>query len=117
LVLLLGTPTQATASIDTTALVGSTAGGFSVNQGTANYTIPITMPPGIAGMQPELSINYNSNAGNGQLGMGFSLGGLSVIHRCAKTIATAGVKGGINHNNNARYCLNGQRLIAISGVG
>jgi hypothetical protein len=79
LVLLLGTPTQATASIDTTALVGSTAGGFSVNQGTANYAIPITVPPGIAGMKPELSINYNSNASNGQLGLGFSLGGLSVI--------------------------------------
>jgi hypothetical protein len=77
-----------TASIDTSALVGSTAGGLSINQGAANYTIPITVPPGIAGMQPELSINYNSNTGNGQLGVGFSLGGLSIIHRCSKTIAT-----------------------------
>ena len=68
-------PTQATASIDTSALVGSTAGSLSINQGAANYTIPITVPPGIAGMQPELSINYNSNTGNGQLGVGFSLGG------------------------------------------
>jgi hypothetical protein len=42
---------------------------------------------------------------NGQLGLGFSLGGLSVIHRCAKTIATDGVKGGVNYNNNDRYCL------------
>ncbi|WP_201340072.1 SpvB/TcaC N-terminal domain-containing protein [Isorropodon fossajaponicum symbiont] len=53
-------------------LVGSTAGALSVNQGAANYTIPITVPPGVAGMQPELSINYNSNAGNGILGMGFN---------------------------------------------
>jgi hypothetical protein len=74
LFLLLGVPTQATASIDTSALVGSTAGGLSINQGAANYTIPITVPPGIAGMQPELSINYNSNAGNGQLGVGFWVG-------------------------------------------
>ncbi|CAC9628195.1 hypothetical protein [uncultured Gammaproteobacteria bacterium] len=116
LVLLLGTPTQATASIDTTALVGGTAGSFSVNQGAANYAIPITVPPGIAGMQPKLSINYNSNVGNGQLGVGFSLSGLSAIHRCAKTIVTDGVKGGVNYNNNDRYCLNGQRLIAISGT-
>jgi hypothetical protein len=71
--------------------VGSTAGGFSVNQGTANYTIPITVPPGIAGMQPKLTINYNSNASNGQLGLDFSLSGLSVIHRCAKTIVTDGI--------------------------
>jgi hypothetical protein len=38
LVLLLGIPTQATASIDTSALVGSTAGSLSINQGAANYT-------------------------------------------------------------------------------
>ncbi|WP_201340675.1 hypothetical protein [Abyssogena phaseoliformis symbiont] len=43
----------------------------------------------------ELSINYNSNAGNSILGMGFSLGGLSPIHRCSKTTATDGIKGGI----------------------
>jgi hypothetical protein len=43
-------------------------------------------------MQPELSINYNSNAGNGQLGVGFSLGGLSIIHRCSKTNKVGKVK-------------------------
>ncbi|WP_202776138.1 SpvB/TcaC N-terminal domain-containing protein, partial [Bathymodiolus azoricus thioautotrophic gill symbiont] len=116
LVLLLGVPTQATASIDTSALVGSTAGGLSINQGAANYTIPITVPPGIAGMQPELSINYNSNAGNGQLGVGFSLGGSSIIHRCSKTIATDGTKGGVNYDSNDRYCIDGQRLIATAGT-
>jgi hypothetical protein len=46
--------------------------------------IPITVPPGISGMKPELSINYNSNSGNGLLGVGFGLGGLSAIHRCSK---------------------------------
>jgi hypothetical protein len=39
------------------------------------------VPPGISGMKPELSINYNSNSGNGLLGVGFGLGGLSAIHR------------------------------------
>lgn len=32
-----------------------------------------------------------------------------------KTIATDGVKGGINYDDNDRYCLDGQRLIVISG--
>jgi hypothetical protein len=45
----------------------------------------------ISGMKPELSINYNSNSGNGLLGVGFGLGGLSAIHRCSKTIAIDGV--------------------------
>ncbi|WP_306821624.1 SpvB/TcaC N-terminal domain-containing protein, partial [bacterium endosymbiont of Bathymodiolus sp. 5 South] len=101
--------------IDTSALVGSTTGALSIGQGAANYAIPITVPPGISGMKPELSINYNSNSGNGLLGVGFGLGGLSAIHRCSKTIAIDGVKGGVNYDDNDRYCLDGQRLIAISG--
>ncbi|VVH50865.1 hypothetical protein BPUTSESOX_1104 [uncultured Gammaproteobacteria bacterium] len=101
--------------IDTSALVGSTAGALSVEQGAVNYSIPITMPPGISGMKPELSINYNSNSGNGLLGIGFGLSGLSAIHRCSKTIATDSMKGGVGYNDNDRYCLDGQRLIAISG--
>ena len=116
LIILLGVPIQAKANIDTSALVGSTAGNFSVNQGAANYTIPITIPPGVAGMKPELSINYSSQAGNGLLGIGFSLGGVSAITRCAKTIATDGAKGGVNYNTNDKYCIDGQRLIAISGT-
>ncbi|SMN00333.1 Rhs family protein [uncultured Candidatus Thioglobus sp.] len=118
-VFLFGTSTQTianTSDIDISTLVGSTPGSLSINQGAANYTVPITLPPGAGGMQPELSINYNSNSGNGQLGVGFSLGGLSNIHRCSKTIATDGVKGGISYNNNDRYCLDGQRLIVISGT-
>ncbi|VVM22789.1 hypothetical protein BSPWISOXPB_2355 [uncultured Gammaproteobacteria bacterium] len=52
--------------------MGSTAGALSVEQGSANYTIPIIVPPGISGMKPELSIYYNSNSGNGLLGMGLN---------------------------------------------
>ena len=101
--------------LDTSALVGSTAGALSVEQGVANYAIPIIVPPGISGMKPELSIHYNSNSGNGLLGIGFSLGGLSAVYRCSKTIATDGVKDVVGYDDNDRYCLDGQRLIAISG--
>jgi hypothetical protein len=65
--------------------------------------------------KPELSIYYNSNSGNGLLGMGFKLGGSSAIYRCDKTIATDGMKGGVGYDDNDRYCLDGQRLIAIRG--
>ena len=98
-----------------TELVGKLQGSYSVNQGAFNYSIPIDVPAGINGHIPSLSINYNSQSGNGLLGMGFSLSGLSSIHRCAKTIATDGVKGGINIDENDRLCLDGQRLIAVSG--
>ena len=97
--------------------VGATPGSFKVSEtGAATYSIPITVPPGTAGMAPTLSLNYNSQGGNGPLGVGWSLGGLSAITRCPATIVQDGFKGGINYDGNDRYCLDGQRLVAVSGV-
>jgi len=98
------------------AVVGATPGSFRVSEsGAAIYTIPLAVPPGTAGMAPTLSLNYNSQSGNGVLGVGWSLGGLSVIHRCPATIVQDGFKGGINYDANDRYCLDNQRLVAVSG--
>nr|VFK48536.1 MAG: virulence plasmid B protein [Candidatus Kentron sp. TC] len=97
-------------------LVGSIPGQLGVEQGAAIYTIPIKVPPGAAGMRPDLAITYNSNGGNGLLGVGFSLSGLSTITRCGKTIAQDGAWGGVYYDSRDRFCLNGQRLIAISGA-
>jgi len=41
--------------------------------GTANLSFPLKVPPGRNGLQPQLSINYNSEGGNGWLGLGWSL--------------------------------------------
>ena len=93
-----------------------TPGQFQVSEsGAATYTIPIQVSPGIAGMEPKLSLNYSSQSGNGLLGMGWSIGGLGGVSRCPRTIAQDGAKGGVNYDSNDRYCLDGQRLIAISG--
>lgn len=67
-------------------------------------------------MQPQLSLNYNSQGGNGLLGVGWSLGGLSVIHRCPATKVKDGFIGGINFDSNDRFCLDGQPLVAINGA-
>src|SRR2546427_7311730 len=99
-----------------TTVAGFTPGSFRVNEsGGASYTIPMQVPPGVAGMEPKLALTYNSQAGDGLLGMGWSLSGLSAITRCPQTFAQDGVKGGINYDSNDRFCLDGQRLIAISG--
>jgi RHS repeat-associated protein len=98
------------------AAVGATPGSFRVSEsGAAIYTIPIAVPPGTAGMAPNLSLTYSSQGGNGILGIGWSLSGLSGIYRCPKTIAQNGVKGSINFNNEDRFCLDGQRLIVVTG--
>ena len=95
----------------------ATPGQFAVsNSGAATYTLPIQVPPGTAGMEPKLALNYNSQGGNGLLGLGWSLSGLSAISRCPRTMAQDNVRGAVNYDNNDRYCLDGQRLMAVSGA-
>ena len=95
----------------------TTQGSFSVSEtGAATYAIPISVPPGTSGMEPKLAFTYNSQAGNGLLGMGWGVSGLGVITRCPRTIAQDGVRGSVNYDLNDRYCLDSQRLIAISGA-
>ncbi len=97
--------------------VGTTPGQFAVSEsGAATYTIPIAVPPGTAGMEPKLALSYNSQSGNGLLGVGWSLSGLSAITRCPRTIAQDGVIAGIEYSTNDKYCLDGQRLVAINGA-
>ena len=43
------------------------------NMGTANLNFPIKIPQGRQGMQPQLTITYNSEGGNGWLGLGWNL--------------------------------------------
>ena len=43
------------------------------NKGAANTYIPLQIPAGRSGIQPKLSLNYNSQSGNGPLGMGWSI--------------------------------------------
>src|SRR5712692_8444544 len=103
------------ATLAATTPVGATPGSFAVNQnGGATYTIPITAPPGTAGMAPKLALTYDKQVQNDLLGVGWSVSGLSLIQRCGATIALDGFKGGVNYDNNDRFCLDGQRLIAIN---
>jgi hypothetical protein len=92
-------------------------GKFSVNAaGGASYTIPIVVPPGTAGMIPSLALAYNSQGRNGLVGMGWSVDGLASVDRCPRTLAQDGVRGIINYDANDRFCLDGQRLMVISGT-
>lgn len=99
----------------TTTTVGATAGSFAVGpSGAATYNIPISVPPGINGMQPGIALNYNSQGGNGVAGVGWSISGLSTITRCGATIDRDGFKGGVNLDGNDKLCLDGQRLVPVS---
>ncbi|MEZ5584273.1 MAG: SpvB/TcaC N-terminal domain-containing protein [Candidatus Competibacteraceae bacterium] len=96
---------------------GFTPGEFAVDEsGAAQYTVPLAVPPATAGMGPALVLRYNSRSGNGLLGQDWTLGGLSVVTRCAPSFGQDGFVGGISFDENDRYCIDGQRLIAISGT-
>lgn len=45
----------------------------SLSAGTATFSIPIALPSGRAGVQPSLALSYSTGAGNGPVGIGWSL--------------------------------------------
>ncbi|MBL3529451.1 MAG: hypothetical protein JMN27_17590 [gamma proteobacterium endosymbiont of Lamellibrachia anaximandri] len=96
-------------------LVGSLEGEAQVSQGTLDYTLPVDLPQGPNGLAPGLSISYSPRSPNGVLGIGFKLTGESAITRCPANKEIDGERGGVGFDNRDRYCLDGQRLIAIAG--
>lgn len=54
--------------------------------GTGNFTIPIALPPGRNGFQPELNLVYSTGNGNGHFGLGWSLSIPGVSRKTSKGI-------------------------------
>jgi RHS repeat-associated protein len=91
---------------------GYTPGTFQVSDGgAATYGVDFVIPPGVNGMQPKLGISYSSQGGNGLLGIGWSLRGLSAITRSSKTLAQDGVANGVTFTSEDRFALDGERLV------
>lgn len=85
-------------------------------RGQLTYSRSIFTAPAAGGMAPSLSIDYSSQAGPGIVGLGGSVSGLSAIGRCPKTIANDGATSEIAYDDSDPFCLDGQRLVAVSGV-
>jgi RHS repeat-associated protein len=115
-------------------VVGAIGGSVDVSGlGAATYTIPIDVPQGIGGIQPNLSINYNSQSGNGLLGWGWNLAGVSSITRTGADFYHDGFIKGVDFGHVTgngsglfpfgpntqrvfdRFSLDGQRLILVEG--
>ena len=99
------------------AAVGRTEGAFAVTAtGGASYTIPLWTPPGTHGVEPQLALRYDSEAGAGYLGPGWFLGGLPRITRCVGTYVQDTVPSALTLTADDKFCLNGKRLRLTSGV-
>lgn len=99
--------------LDFNLAVGTTPGQASVSlSGAATYSIPIFASPGTAGMQPQVSLVYSSQGGNGLAGYGWNIAGLSAITRVGQTIYHDGKVKGVDFSDD-RFAMDGQRLIKI----
>ncbi|WP_437678724.1 SpvB/TcaC N-terminal domain-containing protein [Sorangium sp. So ce131] len=79
----------------------------SNNMGTARLSYPIEVPPGRHGMQPELAVTYESELGNGWLGVGWNLQ-LSTIEIDTRF-------GVPRYTGDELYALDGQMLRPVPG--
>lgn len=84
--------------------------------GAASARIPIRVPPGVAGLEPKLSLAYSSQAGSGILGWGWSIGGLSSITRCPQTTYQDGARASVAYTLADRFCMDGQRMVLVAGA-
>ena len=57
-----------------------------LHTGTGNFTIPLTLPPGRNGFQPQLSLVYSTGIGNGPFGLGWNLSVPGVMRKTSKGI-------------------------------
>ena len=94
---------------------GSVRGTFRVTDaGTAQYSVPIDVPPGRGDVAPTLALTYTSNKTNGMMGLGWVLSGLSTITRCQRILDRDGVAAKVDYTSNDRYCLDGQPLVEVA---
>jgi RHS repeat-associated protein len=84
--------------------------------GAATYSIPIWAPPGPRGVTPHIALTYNSQGGNGYVGVGWGIGGLSAIYRCNLTYAQDAAPAPVTLSTADGYCMDGERLRLTSGT-
>ena len=107
-----GTNPDAITAIDRNKAVGQIPISSSVNSSGAKcYNVPIEIVPGRLGFQPNISLSYNSQAGNGIVGMGWSISGLSSIERVNKTMFFDGKNDIPTLTADDVFALDGVRLI------
>jgi RHS repeat-associated protein len=97
--------------------LGATPGALRVTpDGAATYSVPLWVPPGRAGMEPGLSLSYHSRGGNGLVGVGWSVSGLSQITRCPKNLRNSDTVRAVRFDEDDMFCLDGNPLVRAGGT-
>lgn len=99
------------------SLVPTVNAEMSVSEsGALTYLLPIEIFKGINNFQPNISLAYNSQSGNGQAGWGWNIVGLSTITRGGRSKNIDGITIGTQFNDSDPFYLDGQRLIKNSST-
>lgn len=97
---------------NTSLPVGSIPGSADVTaMGAATYNIPIEVVPGTQGVQPNLSVAYNSMANTGILGSQWDLCGLSAITRVGQNTFLDSRSSSVALSYSDRFALDENRLV------
>lgn len=104
-------PSTYSTSSKATGAMGAQVGVSAM--GGATCSVPIEVPLGVGGLQPQLAIVYNSQSGNSIAGYGASLTGLSSITRGPKDIYHDGSARGMTYGADDALYLDGIRLILV----
>jgi RHS repeat-associated protein len=98
--------------------VGYLPGSWAVSPtGRFQYTLPLDVPAGRAGVQPDLALVYSSGTSDGTLGVGWALSGASSrLSWCGSSRSTENTTSGVRLDGTDRLCLDGAKLVAVSGT-
>ncbi len=77
-----------------------------LNTGTSSYSVKIASPPGVAGLQPNVVLRYNSGAGNGHFGIAWSDGLMAIQRQTEKGLPVYG--------GNDKFTMGGEELVPLS---
>ncbi len=83
--------------------------------GTGNLSVPIAVPSGRRGMQPQLALSYSTGGGNGPFGLGWHLSGAGVSRKTSSGIPTYGA--GIRATKSDTFTLSGaEDLVPVAAT-
>lgn len=80
-----------------------------LHTGTGNFTVPIALPPGRNGFQPQLNLLYSTGNGNGPFGLGWSLSIPGVSRKTSKGVPR------YNESTDTFLLSGAEDLVPISG--
>jgi RHS repeat-associated protein len=80
-----------------------------LNTGGSSYGVSITVPPGRAGLAPSVHLGYNSFAGNGITGIGWSLEFMSVTRQTDKGFPA--------YDSGDTFVFGGEELVPLNNAG